>query len=217
MQIDYAQLQPRERYKLLVSCIVPRPVALVSTMGLDGRPNVAPFSFFNAVSDEPPAVAIGVNSGVPGHTKDTAKNIRDTGEFVVNLVDEAIAAAMNICGIDMPADVSEFAASGLTPVAGVKVNAPIVKEAPISLECRRLVNVEIGVGRNIIVGEVIYLHIRDDLIDRERLHVHADKSRLIGRMHGPGWYSRTTDLFDLPRIFSSSATGTTYNERGEKK
>lgn len=199
MEIDFAGLAPRERYKLVVGCLIPRPIALVSTIGLDGRANAAPFSFFNAVSDDPPALAIGINSGIPGHVKDTARNIRASGEFVVNLVDEPLAARMNVCGVDMPVDVSEFEVAGLTPAPGVKVRAPRVLESPISFECRRIVNVEIGVGRNVVIGEVVYLHIRDDLIDIERLHVHGERSGLIGRMHGVGWYARTTDLFELAR------------------
>lgn len=198
MEIDYATISPRERYKLLVGSLVPRPVALVSTIGLDGRHNAAPFSFFNAVSDDPPAIAIGVNSD-PAHTKDTARNIRATGEFVVNLVDEALATRMNLCAAELPADQDEFELAGLTALAGVRVRAPRVAEAPISFECRRLATLELGVGRNVVIGEVVYLHIRDELIDMERLHVRGDKSRLIARMHGLGWYARSTDLFDMPR------------------
>ncbi|MCC7276554.1 MAG: flavin reductase family protein [Alphaproteobacteria bacterium] len=200
MDIDFREICPRDRYKLLVGSIVPRPIALVSTVGLDGRMNAAPFSFFNAVSDDPPAIAVGVNSSVPGRTKDTARNIRDTGEFVVNLVDTALAQRMNVCAVDFPPEVDEFAMAGLTALPGRQVRAPRVGEAPISLECRRLVTVEIGIGRNLVVGEVVHLHIRDDLIDRERLHVHAERSDLIGRMHGLGWYARTTDLFEMPRL-----------------
>ncbi len=198
LEIDYATISPRERYKLMVGSLVPRPVALVSTIGLDGRHNAAPFSFFNAVSDEPPALAIGVNSH-PSHIKDTARNIRATGEFVVNLVDEALAERMNLCGVELTAEQDEFTFAGLTALPGVRVRAPRVAEAPISFECRRLANLELGVGRNVIIGEVVYLHIRDDLIDMEKLHVHGEKSGLIARMHGLGWYARTTDLFDMPR------------------
>lgn len=207
MEIDYAALSPRERYKLMVGSLVPRPIALVSTWDLDGLPNAAPFSFFNAVSDDPPAIAIGVNSGIPGHVKDTARNIRATGEFIVNLVDEPLAEAMNICGVELPPEISEFEAAGITPVPGVKVRAPRVKESPISFECRRIVNVEIGVGRNVIIGEIVFLHIRDDLIDAEKLHVRADRSGLIGRMHGLGWYARTTDLLEMPRLSPDAIAG----------
>lgn len=200
LEVDYASLSPRERYKLMVGCLVPRPIALVSTYDLDGLPNAAPFSFFNAVSDDPPAIAIGVNTGIPGHVKDTARNIRATGEFIVNLVDEPLAEAMNICGVDLPPDISEFELANITPVRGVKVSAPRIKESPISFECRRILNVEIGVGRNIIIGEIVYLHIRDNLFDAEKLHVHAHQAGLIGRMHGLGWYVRTSDLMEMPRL-----------------
>jgi len=199
MEIDYSALSQKDRYKLLVAAVTPRPIALVSTADLQGKTNVAPFSFFNAISDDPPAVAIGVNASQPGHVKDTARNIRATGEFVVNLVDETIAQGMNLCGVDHPPEVSEFDVAGFTPVPGVKVGAPRVAEAPISLECRRLANVELGIGRNVVIGEVIYMHVRDDLFDPEKRYIHADRLRLIARMHGAGWYARTTDLFDMPR------------------
>lgn len=199
MEIDFSSIAPRERYKLLVGSVVPRPIALVSTIGADGRANAAPFSFFNAVCDDPPAVAIGVNSSAKGHVKDTARNIRASGEFIVNLVDEAIAQKMNICGVDFGPEVSEFDVAGFTQAPGVKVNAPRIVEAPISLECRRIVTVELAVERNLVIGEVVYLHIRDDLIDRDKLYVRAERAGLIGRMHGLGWYARTSDLFDMPR------------------
>ncbi len=199
MEFDYKNLDAQQRYKLLVNCLVPRPIALVSTVSPDGRYNVAPFSFFNAVSDDPPALAVGVNSDVAGRTKDTAQNIRDTAEFVVNLVDQRIAEKMNICGVNFPPETNEFTASGLTPVAGIAVRAPRVLESPISFECRRLVNVEIGVGRNVVIGEVVYLHVRDDLVDMENLHIHTHQADIIARMHGRGWYARTSDLFEMPR------------------
>lgn len=206
MEVDYARLTSRERYKLMVSCLVPRPIALVSTWNLDGLPNAAPFSFFNAVSDDPPAIAIGVNSGIPGHVKDTARNIRSTGEFIVNLVDEPLAQAMNLCGLDLPPNVSEFEIAGITSVPGSKVHAPRVAESPISFECKRIVNVEIGIGRNVIIGEIVHLHIRDDLINTEKLHIHAERAGLIGRMHGLGWYARTTDLLEMPRVSLDDVT-----------
>lgn len=199
MQIDYSSLAPRERYKLLVSCIVPRPIALVSTWNAQKLPNAAPFSFFNAVCDDPPAIAVAVNGMKPGHHKDTARNIRESGEFVVNLVDEAIAEKMNICGADFGPGVSEFEVAGLTPVPGTKVQAPRVAESPIAFECRRLSIVELAPGKNLVVGEVVHLHIRDELVDPVKLHVRTDKAKLIGRMHGTGWYARTSDLFDMPR------------------
>lgn len=199
MQIDFAGLAPRERYKLVVASIVPRPIALVSTLGAGGQPNAAPFSFFNAICDDPPAVAIGVNSGVPGRTKDTARNIRESGEFVVNLVDEALAPGMNVCGTDVGPDVDEIALAGLATAASLKVRPPRIAEAPIALECRRMVTVELAVGRNLVVGEVVAMHIRDDLYDAGRGYVRTEKAGLVARMHGLGWYARTSDLFDMPR------------------
>lgn len=199
MQIDFAELTPRERYKMVVASVVPRPIALVSTRGAGGQPNAAPFSFFNAICDDPPALAIGVNSGGPGRTKDTARNIRESGEFVVNLVDEALAPRMNVCGTDFGPEVDEIALAGLTAVHGFKVRAPRIAEAPIAFECRRMVTVKLAVGRNLVVGEVVTMHVRDDLLDRERGYIRTEKAGLIGRMHGLGWYARTTDLFEMPR------------------
>ncbi len=198
MEIDFSKIEPRQRYRILVGSIVPRPVALVSTTGVDGRHNAAPFSFFNAVSDEPPAIAVGINAAAPT-VKDTARNIRDTGVFVVNLVDEALAERMNLCSAELAPDQDEFTFAGLTPQACIQIAAVRVLEAPIALECRRLVNVEIGLGRNVVIGEVVHAHVRDDLIDPARLSVDGARAGLVARMHGLGWYARTTDLFDMPR------------------
>jgi len=200
MDIDFSELSDKDRYKLLVGAVVPRPIALVSTRGLDGRLNIAPFSFFNAISDVPPAVAVGVNASSNVFIKDTARNIRETGEFTVNLVSEEIASKMNLCGAEIPSDIDEFSFADLTEVPGVKIKAPRVAESPISLECRRIVNVEIGLGRNVVIGEVLHMSIRDDLINAERLYVLGEKVGLVGRMHGLGWYARTSDLFDMPRV-----------------
>lgn len=205
MKIDFATLSDQQKYKLLVGCVVPRPIALMSTISHDGIVNAAPYSFFNAICDVPPAVAVGVNCLSPGVMKDTAQNIRDTGEFVVNLVSEEIAHAMNLSAINFPSDVDEFKMVGFTHGKSVKVRPPFIEQAPISLECKRIVNVEIGIGRNVVLGEVVYLHIRDDLIDMDKLYVDPVAAGLIGRMHGMGWYARTTDLFDMPRVSDEKA------------
>ena len=206
MQIDFATLSDHEKYKLLVGCVVPRPIALMSTISRDGVVNAAPYSFFNAISDVPPAVAVGVNCLAPGVMKDTAQNIRDTGEFVVNLVSEEIAQAMNLTAVSFPPAIDEFDMAGFTHGKSVKIRAPYIEQAPISFECKRIVNVEIGIGRNVVIGEVVYLHIRDDLIDMDKLRVDPVAAHLIGRMHGTGWYARTTDLFDMPRIPDAQVT-----------
>ncbi len=199
MQFDIPALPPSDAYKLLASVVVPRPIALVTTVGPDGQSNAAPFSFFNLVGGSPPVVALGIADRTPGSPKDTRANIVRTGSFVVNLVDEALAEAMNICGIDFPFGQSEMDAAGLTPTASVAVLAPRIAESPVQLECRLAQSVEIG-DNKIVLGEVVFLHIRDAFVDKEKLRVHTEALHLIGRMHGGGWYARTTDLFDMPRI-----------------
>lgn len=199
MEIDFSKISAKDRYKLLVGAVVPRPIALVSTRGLDGKANIAPFSFFNAISDDPPGVAIGVNASASVFIKDTARNIRETGEFVVNLVDERLAPQMDLCGAETGPDLDEFLFAGLTAVAGHQIRAPRVAESPISLECRRLVNVEIGIGRNVVIGQVVHMSIRDDLIDSDKLYVLAERAGLIARMHGLDWYAKTDNLIRVPR------------------
>ena len=202
MHFDLARLAPNDAYKLLVSTVVPRPIALTTTVDAAGRVNAAPFSFFNAVSSRPPVVVLGISPGGSGDGgyKDTERNIRDTGEFVVNLVDEAIAERMNVCDVGFPTGVNELEMAGLHPVASAEVKAPLIAEAPVSFECKRITGLSLGPGSTLEVGRVIHIHIRDDLVDPERFYVQTDKLRLIGRMHGRGWYARTSDLFLMERI-----------------
>jgi len=199
MQFDIPNLAPGEAYKLLASVVVPRPIALVSTLGPDGQTNAAPFSFFNLVAVCPPVVALGIADRAPGSPKDTRANIVRTGSFVVNLVDEALAHPMNICGIDFPSGESELDAAHLTALPSVAVAAPRIAESPVQLECRLAQIVTLG-DNNIVLGEVVFLHIRDEFVDTGKRRVHTDALHLIGRMHGGGWYARTSDLFDMPRI-----------------
>jgi len=199
MQFDIPHLAPGEAYKLLASVVVPRPIALVSTLGPDGQTNAAPFSFFNMVGSSPPVVALGIADRAPGSPKDTRANIVRTSSFVVNLVDEALAHPMNICGIDFPSGESELDAAHLTALPSVAVAAPRIAESPVQLECRLAQIVTLG-DNNIVLGEVVFLHIRDEFVDTEKRRVHTDSLHLIGRMHGGGWYARTSDLFDMPRI-----------------
>ncbi len=199
MQFDIPNLPPGEAYKLLASVVVPRPIALVSTLGPDGQTNAAPFSFFNLVGVCPPVVALGIADRAPDSPKDTRANIVRTGGFVVNLVDEALAHPMNICGIDFPNGESELDAAHLTALPSVAVAAPRIAESPVQLECRLAQIVTLG-DNNIVLGEVVFLHIRDEFVDTGKRRVHTDALHLIGRMHGGGWYARTSDLFDMPRI-----------------
>jgi flavin reductase (DIM6/NTAB) family NADH-FMN oxidoreductase RutF len=205
MHFDVAAIPANEAYKLLVSTIVPRPIALATTVGRNGRINAAPFSFFNAVSSVPPVVVLGISPGDPDAPpndgyKDTERNIRDTGEFVVNLVDEAIAERMNVCAVDFPNTVGELEHADLHPIPSVGVRPPRIAESPVSFECKRITGLSLGPRSTLEVGRVIHIHIRDDLVDPTRYYVATEKMRLIGRMHGRGWYARTTDLFLMDRI-----------------
>jgi len=198
MHFDLAAIPASDAYKLLVSTVVPRPIALATTVGRAGRVNAAPFSFFNAVSSIPPVVVLGISPG-DGY-KDTERNIRETGEFVVNLVDEAIAERMNICAVDFPSAIGELDKAGLTPVPSVGVRPLRIAESPVSFECQRITGLSLGGNSTLEIGRVVHIHIRDDLVDPERYYVATEKMRLVGRMHGRGWYARTSDLFLMERM-----------------
>ncbi|MBV9250462.1 MAG: flavin reductase family protein [Acetobacteraceae bacterium] len=201
MLFDFADTKSENIYKLLVATIGPRPVAWVTTQDVDGTLNAAPFSFFNAMSGNPPVVAIGIGGRAPGDVKDTGGNIRRTGEFVVNLVSYRLAQQMNITAIDFPKSVNELSQAGLVTAGSLRVKPPRIAEAPVSIECERLVIVEVGIDRAVILGKVVAIHVQDEFVlDRERCYIDTPKLDLIGRMHGAGWYARTTNLFEMPRI-----------------
>jgi flavin reductase (DIM6/NTAB) family NADH-FMN oxidoreductase RutF len=201
MLFDFATIRPENAYKLLTATIGPRPIAWVATQDVDGSVNAAPFSFFNAVSGNPPVIAIGIGGRSPGDVKDTGGNIRRTGQFVVNLVSFELAEPMNITAIDFPKAVNELKEAGLTTASSIHVRPPRIAEAPVSLECERLVIVDVGIDRAVVLGKVLAIHVRDDcVLDKDRCHIDTPKLDLIGRMHGSGWYSRVTDRFEMPRI-----------------
>jgi flavin reductase (DIM6/NTAB) family NADH-FMN oxidoreductase RutF len=201
MLFDFADTSNQNVYKLLVATIGPRPVAWVTTQDVDGTVNAAPFSFFNAMSGDPPVVAFGIGGRGPGDVKDTGGNIRRTGQFVVNLVSFQLAEQMNITAIDFPKEVDEMAEAGLTKVPSVHVKPPRIGEAPVAMECERLVIVDVGIDRAVVLGKVLAIHVQDDcVLDKERCYIDTPKLDLIGRMHGAGWYSRVTDRFEMPRI-----------------
>ena len=202
MHFDLAAIAQTDAYKLLVSTVVPRPIALATTCDKRGRVNAAPFSFFNAVSSVPPVVVLGISPGDASGDgyKDTERNIRDSGEFVVNLVDEAIAERMNICAVDFPTEIGELEVAKLTALPSVGVKPPRIAESPVSFECQRITGLSLGGNSTMEVGRVIHIHIRDDLMDMEKLYVKTDQIGLVGRMHGRGWYTRTSDLFLMERM-----------------
>ncbi len=196
---DFRRLEPSLRYKLLGGLVVPRPIALVTTRDRDGRDNAAPFSFFNVLAEEPPLVVLGLGISPSGRAKDTTNNIRDNGEFVVNLVDEPIAEAMNLCAIDLPPEVSEVELAGFTLLPAELVAPGRIAQSPVSMECRRYVTLQPGPERYIVLGEVLMLHVKDGIVDPERLHVDRDVYAPIGRLFGGG-YVRTRERFEMPRI-----------------
>ena len=199
MEFDLAQIPTRDAYKLLIGTVVPRPIAFVTTLNAEAKVNAAPFSFFNALSYDPCLVALGIEARPTGEAKDTAQNIRNHPEFVVNIVDEAIAERMNVCAADFPAGIDELAEAGLTTTPAAKVAPPRIAESPACLECRRYLTLELGPARNIILGQVLHIAVRDDVIDRERLYIDQSRMRPVGRLAGTG-YAKLGELFDMPRI-----------------
>ena len=199
MDWNFAELERAQRYKLLVALVVPRPIALISSMSQAGVVNAAPFSFFNVMADEPPVVIVSIEDrpGGPwaGRMKDSARNIIDTGEFVVNLVDEAIAERMHGCSTDHPPETSEIDAVGFTTAASRSVRPPRIAEAPAALECTLHSRIDIDT-RYLLIGQVRWLHVRDGLVDPETLRVRIDDYHPVGRLFADR-YCRTGDQFTL--------------------
>lgn len=201
MTIDPAAHDPRDIYKLLIGSIVPRPIAFVSTVSADGIRNLAPFSFFNAVCPNPPVVCFMpvFPAGGAARPKDTLRNVRETGEFVINIVSEDFAEAMNQTSGEYPPEVDEFVVSGLTPVASERVKAARVGEARVQMECRLIEVVTVSerpLGGSVVLGEVLLFHVAAEIVSG--FHIDPDRLRAIGRMGGAS-YARTTDRFDLAR------------------
>ncbi len=201
MLFDFSELPPGEGYKLMVSTIVPRPIAWVVTQSPAGVVNAAPFSFFNALSGNPPilGVSIGDSPRGPGD-KDTLANIKATGQFVVCLVSEATAHAMNVTATDMPPEVDELAEANLTAAPSAKVAPPRIAESPVAIECELFQMVELGTN-TLVLGKIVAMQVRDDcVLNPEKHYIDTPKLGLIGRMHGRGWYAKTTDRVEIPRI-----------------
>lgn len=199
MLFDIDAMDVKPRYNLLASLIVPRPIAWVTTVDQSGRVNAAPFSFFNLMSGTPPVVVLGIGNR-DGAPKDTARNIVDTGEFVINLVTAELIDAMNVTAIDFDAEVDETREAELETVASHAVTPPRLAASPVALECVFTQTVPLGQGRNLLVGAVAYAHVRDDVvIDAGRGHIDATRLNIVARMHGGGWYTATSP-FRLDRI-----------------
>ena len=201
MQFNPENLSSKDRYKLMIGAIVPRPIAWVSTIDAEGRPNLAPFSFFTAVCSDPMTLLFAPGwSDLRGRMKDTLYNIRAVPEFVINIVNEATAAAMNLTATEFEAGVDEFAWAGVTPVPSETIRVPRVAEAPIAFECKlqQIVVVHEGPGGGAAVfGEVQSVFVRDDLYENGRIS--PEKLQPIGRLAGAG-YAHINDFFEMQRV-----------------
>ena len=201
MIFDPSEIPFQETHKLMIGSIIPRPIAFVSTQSNNGKNNVAPFSYFNGVCSKPPTIMFApARRGWDGEEKDTLINIRDTEEFVVNIVSESFAEKMVMCATDFDSDVDEFEISGLTPTDSQKIKPPRVGEAKISFECKLNQIVEIGDGTAgsgfVVIGTIVLFHIDDGIYDNGRIL--TDKLEPLGRLAG-NWYTRSTDTLKIDR------------------
>lgn len=202
MHISPKDLPTRELYKLITGLVVPRPIAWVSTIDLEGRPNLAPFSFFNAVCSTPPTLLFcpGVR-GMDISPKDTYRNVRDTGEFVVNIVSQDLLEAMNITSTELPPEVNEFELAGVTPVTSVIVAPPRVGESRVNFECKVSNIIPVGDGGKgsawVVLGEIVYIHTADGIVD---LNNYVDTRALapLGRLAGPQ-YATVGEILNVSR------------------
>ncbi len=186
MEFDFEVLKKEARYKLLCAFVAPRPIALVTTVSTDGDHNAAPFSFFNVFGDDPPIIILGIQDRPDGKLKDTTKNIQDTGEFVVHMVDRPLAQGMVECGVDFSPEVDEIAETGLHLLPSMKVKPGRIVEAPVAMECHLEKMIEY-IGRTIILGRVIHMQVRDDCINPETLYVNSDVYQPIARLHADNY------------------------------
>lgn len=196
MQIDPELHSSADGYKLLTNLVVPRPIAWISSQSPGGVINLAPFSFFNAVSSKPLYVMVSVGRNDAGELKDTARNIEASGEFVVNMVTEELFEAMNISAADFPADQSELELAHLHTAPSLRIATPRVAESRASLECRLFSAQPLG-NYTLFIGEVLMFHVADQLLG-PRLHINDFAP--IGRLGSPSVYCRTTDRFDIARV-----------------
>jgi flavin reductase (DIM6/NTAB) family NADH-FMN oxidoreductase RutF len=198
ISFDFSEVDPQTRYKLLCGAIVPRPIAFVTSMNAVGTVNAAPYSFFNVFSEDPPLVVLGLQRKPDRTQKDTTGNIELHGEFVVNLVDEPLAAAMNDAAAEFPANISEATMLGPPLAPSSLVAVPRLADAPFALECRKTVTLAFGPQRELLIGEVIAFHARPGLIDAATLRVDFGAYRPVGRLFGD-LYTRQTDVFAMKR------------------
>ncbi len=197
MQYGVNDVNHRDRYKILTAFVLPRPIAWLTTLGQGGVVNAAPFSFFNVFAEDPPLVIIAINKRPDGRLKDTWLNIERTGEFVVNLTDEPLARAMHDSSGDFPPNVGEPDYLGLKLAPSVDIKPPRLADAPWSMECRIWQVINVKDDRQLVIGEGLRFHIRDELWDPKAMRVHMDRYHPVGRMFADR-YCRTDDRMEFP-------------------
>ena len=210
MEIDFAQLTAYQRYKLMASLIVPRPIALVTTVGANGIANAAPFSMFNMLGEDPPILMLSINRLKDGRLKDTAANILASGEFVVHISDEAMAAQMHACGESLPPEVSELERFGLHALPSQTVKPPRIAEAPVAFECVLHEKLETE-SRYVFIGRVKWLHAREGLVDTETWRVRLQDYHPVARF-GASFYIRTRERFAMSDGAARPETSTPIDE-----
>jgi flavin reductase (DIM6/NTAB) family NADH-FMN oxidoreductase RutF len=200
MQFDIDGMAPIDRYELLLGTIVPRPIALITWLGPNGAVNAAPYSLFNVMGHDPAVAMVSVLAHPEGRLKDTASNILATKEFVINLVSEAVAEAMNITCIDAPPGINELELANLKTTPSVKVKPPRVTTSPVAFECRFLTSISFGPNQAIVAGQIVHAYVEDRFVrDHARGLVDTPELKLIGGMHGAKWYAKLSDRFEMER------------------
>jgi flavin reductase (DIM6/NTAB) family NADH-FMN oxidoreductase RutF len=200
MLIDVAAASVVQIYHLLVDIVTPRPIAWVTSVDLEGRVNLAPFSFFNAFGANPPVVVFSPNLRRDSSKKDTLRNVEATGEFVLNAAVEPLKDQVNLSSAEIPYGESEVELTGLATIPSLKVKPPRIAESPVHMECRVIQVVPIGNGptsANLVIGEVLVLHIDDGVLDADG-RVDPRKLQTIGRL-GRDEFCRTSDIFTIVR------------------
>jgi len=202
MDFNLASAEIELIHNLLIGLVAPRPIAWITSLNATGQLDAAPFSAFNYMGMDPPIVSIGIASqaGTPGLVKQTAQNIRSTGEFVINIVNETVAEAMNNTAINFPPELKSVEIARLETEPSLIVKVPRIAAAPASLECREIMTTEIGRNR-IILGQVLAVHVKDEFIDQAGPYIRAEELHAIGRMNGLGAYVKTSGAFiRIPRV-----------------
>jgi flavin reductase (DIM6/NTAB) family NADH-FMN oxidoreductase RutF len=200
MLFDFEPMTPMQCFEFLTATVVPRPIALITSLSPEGLVNAAPYSFFNIMGTEPPVVACTVLPTPDGCMKDTGRNIMSAREFVVNLVPEDLAEAMNITCIDAPDDVEELALAGLRTVPSSKLKTPRIEGSPVAFECLLHADVPLSANQFIAIGRIVRAHVADEfVVDGAKQVFDTPGLRLIGAMHAAKWYCRTSDRFTMDR------------------